>query len=146
MTADSHLAGRRCPSCRETKSLDEFVRNRGTKDGRGAYCRPCHNTRMKEIAERLYGGNKNFLLQRRYGLTRVQLDEMIAAQGGLCAICEERPAKHVDHDHTTGKVRAVLCFQCNRGLGKFREELPTFDRAAQYLIRYSSQTKPPHPA
>jgi hypothetical protein len=59
---------------------------------------------------------------------------MIEAQGGLCAICEgplERP--HVDHDHETGKVRGVLCFNCNGGLGKFADSADLLQRAAEYL-------------
>jgi hypothetical protein len=44
---------------------------------------------------------------------------MLAVQGGLCAICRAAPAAHVDHDPETGAVRALLCFNCNGGLGQF---------------------------
>ena len=101
---------------------------------------------MREIADRLYGGHKDFLLHRRYGLTRAELDRLIEEQGGLCEICQERPAEHVDHNHVTGKVRAILCFSCNRGLGKFKEDLTTLDRAIEYLIGHGKQAQPPHPA
>jgi hypothetical protein len=59
---------------------------------------------------------------------------MIETQGGLCAICEgplERP--HVDHDHTTGKVRGILCFNCNAGLGKFQDNVAVMAAAVEYL-------------
>ena len=46
---------------------------------------------------------------------------MLAEQGGLCAICKSAPAAHVDHDHATGAVRALLCFNCNGGLGQFKD-------------------------
>ncbi|MBV8387310.1 MAG: endonuclease, partial [Acidimicrobiia bacterium] len=42
---------------------------------------------------------------------------MLSAQGGLCAICRSRSAVHVDHDHYSGRVRALLCFNCNGALG-----------------------------
>ena len=55
---------------------------------------------------------------------------MLAAQGGLCAVCGDEPPPggikassrlHVDHDHATGKVRALLCTRCNRGIGYMRD-------------------------
>ena len=58
---------------------------------------------------------------------------MIEVQGGLCLICREKPAKHVDHDHATGKVRGILCFSCNRGLGKFEDDPSLLERAITYL-------------
>ena len=60
---------------------------------------------------------------------------MIAEQGGRCAICEEKPAEHVDHDHATGEVRGVLCFTCNVGLGQLRDDLAVIHNAALYLLR-----------
>ncbi|WP_396349631.1 endonuclease VII domain-containing protein [Geodermatophilus sp. DSM 44513] len=58
---------------------------------------------------------------------------MLAAEGGLCAICKTAPAAHVDHDHATGAVRALLCFGCNGGLGQFKDN-PTFLHAAAYYV------------
>jgi molybdopterin-biosynthesis enzyme MoeA-like protein len=54
-------------------------------------------------------------------------------QQGLCAICEAAPAKHVDHDHETGAVRALLCFVCNGGLGQFKDN-ETLLHAAAYCV------------
>ena len=58
---------------------------------------------------------------------------MIAAQGGVCAICQDAPAAHVDHDHATGAVRGVLCFNCNGGLGQFRDRTDVMRKAIKYL-------------
>lgn len=124
---------RRCPACKTTKPLEEFVRNRAAKDGRGAYCRPCHRVKMKEISDRLYGGHAAYLVKLRYGITAEEKARLIAEQDGLCAICRERPAKHVDHDHASGAIRGILCFSCNRGLGKFRDDPHIIRRAIQYL-------------
>lgn len=58
---------------------------------------------------------------------------MLAEQGGRCAVCAERPAEHVDHDHVTGKVRGLLCFNCNGGLGQFRDDPQILELAIEYL-------------
>lgn len=58
---------------------------------------------------------------------------MLAEQKGLCAICREAPAKHVDHDHATGRVRGLLCFNCNGALGQFRDRTDLMLRAVAYL-------------
>ncbi|MGW1805885.1 endonuclease VII domain-containing protein [Streptomyces sp. NPDC002078] len=58
---------------------------------------------------------------------------MIASQRGLCAICLAAPAVHVDHCHNTGRVRGVLCFNCNSGLGLLRDDPDAVRRAAAYL-------------
>jgi len=58
---------------------------------------------------------------------------MLADQGGSCAICRTAPAVHVDHDHETGAVRALLCFNCNGGLGQFRDDPVVLRAAADYV-------------
>ncbi|WP_327135523.1 endonuclease VII domain-containing protein [Streptomyces sp. NBC_01343] len=58
---------------------------------------------------------------------------MIAMQGGVCCICPTAPAVHVDHCHETGRVRGVLCLNCNMGLGLLKENPDRIRRAIQYL-------------
>ena len=127
------VPAKRCPTCKELKPLDEFPRNRSTKDGRAAYCKPCHNQRMREIAERLYGGNASFNRMRRYGISSSDVEEMVRRQGGVCAICGAEAPRHVDHDHKTGQIRGILCFSCNRGLGKVEDDVEVLRGALRYL-------------
>lgn len=124
---------KRCPRCKETKPRADFVSNRSQPDGLGSYCKPCHIQVIKAVADRLYGGRRNFLLKLRYGISEAQFEKLVRKQGGTCAICRKRPAEHVDHDHVSGKTRAVLCFYCNRGLGKFREDRRCIRKARGYL-------------
>lgn len=70
---------------------------------------------------------------RRYGLGADDVDAMVAAQDGLCAICRKRPPGHVDHDHKTGRVRGVLCSECNQELGNFRDDTAALRAAINYL-------------
>lgn len=72
----------------------------------------------------------------RYNLTPEQVEEMAANGCGICGTHEwngrhKRP--HVDHDHKTGKVRGILCSECNTGLGKFKDDLTLLRRAMDYL-------------
>jgi hypothetical protein len=58
---------------------------------------------------------------------------MFAEQDGLCAMCREAPAEHVDHNHAAGRVRGLLCFNCNGALGQFRDRADLMLRAFAYV-------------
>lgn len=127
-------AEKRCPRCGLLKPLEAFASHRAMRDGLQCYCRPCAaeylSTRCK--ACRAIEGRAGHL-KRSYGVTEEERDLMIAAQGGLCGICQEAPPEHVDHDHQTGKVRGVLCFSCNAALGQFKDRPDVIRRAAAYV-------------
>lgn len=72
-------------------------------------------------------------LKRSYGLTGAERDARVVAQRGLRAICLDAPAVHVDHCHKTGRVRGVLCFNCNSAIGKLGDDPEAARRAAAYL-------------
>jgi hypothetical protein len=121
-----------CPDCDAVKPHDEFPRTRASASGIATYCKPCHNARGKASKDKV-GGSRMYHLKRRYGVTAQEVQVLIAAQGGRCAICREAPAEHVDHDHETGRVRGVLCFNCNGGLGQFRDRQDVMAAAIAYL-------------
>jgi hypothetical protein len=93
---------------------------------------PCHNLRGRQSREKV-GGSRTYHLTRRYGITAAEADAMFAAQDGVCAVCRAAPAVHVDHDHRDGRVRALLCFNCNGGLGQFRDDPDVLRAAAEYV-------------
>jgi hypothetical protein len=76
-------------------------------------------------------------LKRKFGLTLEQYDQLLASQGGGCAICgappEPNTSLHIDHDHDTGAVRGLLCVRCNNALGQLREDSDLVRAAASYL-------------
>lgn len=90
---------------------------------------------------------KHHNLKKCYGLALKDYNAMGEAQGWLCAICGGKettkdkdggPRKMpVDHNHETGKVRALLCTQCNRGLGLFADNIQKLEAAAEYLRKHS---------
>jgi hypothetical protein len=74
---------------------------------------------MKANPEKTKQWSRRVVLKRRYGITPEQYDALFIKQGGHCAICPSVPKTrrlHVDHDHTTKKVRGLLCYRCNNFL------------------------------
>lgn len=127
-----------CPDCNAVKPLEDFVRNSGLPSGYAPYCKPCHNARGKLSRDKV-GGSRTYHLKRRYGITAEDADAMLAEQDGLCAICGVAPAAHVDHDHVTGAVRQLLCFNCNGGLGQFKDDPELLHRAAYYVALHTAR-------
>ena len=76
-------------------------------------------------------------LQRKFGITVEQYESRLEAQGGGCAICgrgePEGASLHVDHDHESGRVRALLCVRCNNGIALFDEDPDVLRLAADYV-------------
>ena len=88
---------------------------------------------------------RRHLFKKKYGITLEQYDEMLSAQEGKCAICRKQETVQqrgklfllsVDHNHQTGKVRALLCSKCNRALGFFDEKPRRLLNAAIYLLTH----------
>lgn len=83
------------------------------------------------------------VLWDNYKLTLEEYRQILDRQNGGCALCGKKEGKingkrilHVDHDHETGKVRGILCVQCNHGLGKFQDSVEILDKATAYLRRH----------
>lgn len=75
----------------------------------------------------------------KYGLTQASFAQLLEEQGGCCACCGATQANKkwsrlcIDHDHVTGKVRGLLCGNCNAGIGLFSNDPDALERAADYL-------------
>lgn len=80
-------------------------------------------------------------LRKYFGITVDEAEQLLHAQGGVCAICKlvitdrRGYSPHVDHDHVTGNVRGILCFNCNNGLGAFKDDIERLRSAIGYLER-----------
>ena len=77
-------------------------------------------------------------LMRKFGITLEQYNQMLAEQGGTCAICHAVPGLRrlaVDHDHATGTIRGLLCSECNKALGLLEDDPALLRQAADYLER-----------
>lgn len=134
----SRRPGGRGSYCQLVKPLDDFPRNRADSTGYANYCKPCHNARTRATKQRLYGGSREYHLRRRYGIGQKEFDVLLAAQDGVCAICVAEQPEHVDHDHVSGYIRGI-CFNCNGGLGHFRDDMTRMNKAITYLTATSRQ-------
>jgi len=79
--------------------------------------------------------------RRVYGITLVEYNALLEKQGGTCAVCHRPPGRlrlAVDHDHTSGKVRGLLCQACNQGLGFFKDHPNLLADAIEYLIPFQT--------
>jgi hypothetical protein len=82
--------------------------------------------------------DKEYSLKRNYGISQAQYDQMFQSQGGKCAICSRGDLKlSVDHCHSSGKVRGLLCTNCNTSLGGFRDSTEALLSAVQYLKQHA---------
>ena len=126
----------RCADCGQEKPAEEFPRKRTAKRGRHSYCKMCHNRRTRESVRRLHGNSRHYHLRQRYGLSAREVEVLKAAQGGVCAVCGERAAVHVDHEHDTRRVRGILCESCNGFLGAFNDDPELLRAAIDYLERH----------
>jgi len=150
---------KRCPSCRHTKTVDLFYR-KVTKTARGwAWDSKCIECRRSDC--RNYGSenrdirnarlrawrktnptaaarnDKKGRLKSKYGITAEQVEDMRSRQNGRCAICECKTTRlFVDHCHTKGHVRALLCQTCNTFLGWYEKKADAILRFQKYLLSH----------
>jgi hypothetical protein len=107
-----------CKKCGNEKAINQFALwYKNTGRARRRICMDCANFST-------------------YGITDQQYREMLVEQNGKCAICKKPPTDRrlaVDHCHTTGKVRGLLCMKCNTGLGHFEDNLKFLEEAQEYL-------------
>jgi hypothetical protein len=109
-----------CTNCKETKPLEDFHRSAKASDGRASWCKQCANAIHRTYRKRNYRpeDKRRWQLKTRYGLTPDDVDGMLKRQEGLCAVCSKILGKfHIDHCHTTGVVRGLLCHRCNVLIG-----------------------------
>lgn len=143
---------KKCSTCYEFLPLENFANCKGRPFGRHSYCKACRKVWYeankereraesrkwhKDNPERSKYNSRNCKLKKKFGLSFEDYQEMHLMQEGLCAICK-RPSQTeallaVDHDHITGKVRALLCASCNMGIGQFDENVERMEAAIAYI-------------
>ena len=134
---------KQCTKCLEWKPLAAYSKKnpKNRKPGIQPRCKVCcaqdtrsWNEANKETARERY-------LQKRYGISEQEYHARLLSQDNCCLICKKEfkdgpfgpDSPVVDHCHNKGHVRGILCNECNRGLGYFRDNPEALKRAASYL-------------
>ena len=136
-----------CKRCKVEKPKTEFNKNKNFKDGHAKYCRECTvelnaQNRQKRKADpeknsKYLLGQQDYHLRRTFGISLDEYNAMHASQGGVCCICQQPQSNGrklaVDHCHSKGHIRGLLCDLCNTALGKFNDDAHRLERAARYI-------------
>jgi hypothetical protein len=118
---------KKCPRCKLEILSKLFYRKPQNKDGLDSCCKKCAIIRQKEAS---------------YGVSEKWIEDTLDSQGGACAICKFVPSAKgrplgVDHNHSTNKVRGLLCDRCNMGIGHLKDSIETLKSAISYLEKYN---------
>jgi len=135
-----------CGKCKKIKPEDDFYDCASTVDGKEGQCKKCR-CKGSQKAYRKRGGktySSNRHLKQRYGLTLRDYELKLAKQDYRCAICNKHSDEfvqrmHVDHCHSTGKVRDILCVNCNQALGHVQENLTIAKNLMDYIKKYKEE-------
>ena len=134
---------KKCSTCKEVKSINDFNKNKAQKSGFCNECKTCSGIRKKnpKYKESRKKYVRDYHFRNEYGITAENRDALLVQQNHKCAICgiDEAVLKHklrVDHDHATGEVRELLCNSCNTGLGNYRDSIDLLSKAIQYLAKH----------
>jgi Recombination endonuclease VII len=155
---------KKCSRCLVEKDLSDFSIARKAKDGRSTQCRLCCSElakgyylkridRVRVTSKAWYEANKKHRLKVtrerelsvKYGMDSEKLFRMKEQCGDMCEICgkhsqETGKGLHIDHNHTTGITRGLLCFSCNSAIGKLNVDytIELLQNAIEYIKRTES--------
>lgn len=137
-----------CGRCKQWLPITSFARNTNKWDGLQERCRDCRKKHWDTVGKNtktippLEVRRKRSRTQviKSYGISEDEFNSMLKKQMNKCAICGTtnwgRPSPSIDHDHITGKVRALLCNRCNRTLGLAEDSSELLFKMVKYLRNY----------
>lgn len=133
-----------CTKCETTKPRSDFHRKSKAKDGLQHACKECNKAKVKGWQQDnpdywLTQNNRSDRISkqkraRKYGLTVEEVEALLVSTT-VCQICGREVNLYIDHCHETGRVRGLLCLQCNTSLGNFNDDVALLHRAIEYLSK-----------
>lgn len=126
---------RKCKKCGETKLVSQFYIKKCKANKHNRFNSPCKKCSDKN---RIDGYMKNYHIRRNFGLLPHQFKSMMESQDYKCAICGIHRDNYnkefaIDHCHNTGKIRGLLCTNCNTGIGMLQDNIEILNSAIKYL-------------
>lgn len=147
-----------CNRCLKIKKLDEFFADKSHSSGKYSICKSCkkeatykwrneNRSHYNKVARQWRKKNplncRGFNLKKKFGITYQEYENILKSQNNGCKICgsthQYKKALAVDHCHKTGKIRAILCDNCNKGLGNFQDSPALLEKAIEYLKSHKSE-------
>lgn len=128
---------KKCSRCKEIKSLSEFSKDKQHWSGHKSACKVCaskdfYTWKSKNLEKSRLSDRKRHYI-RTYDLTTELAEQLVQNRVGECCICGSVSPLVVDHCHTTGKVRGLICSACNSVLGYSRDNIKTLENSIKYL-------------
>jgi hypothetical protein len=144
---------RTCKECSQIKPHSEFPVCKECYDGIRPVCKECLYAKKKSRIQKPENYNKarasqrNSYLKKTFGITSEGYEELLKKAGGCCEVCGKTETYCrgklayfvVDHCHTTGEIRGILCHSCNRAIGQLGDSSDLVDKARRYLLRFEEK-------
>lgn len=126
-----------CNTCDSEKLLTEFTKSSRSAGGYSRRCRACSNSYTAKWARanpsKVKISKRKTVVRAKYGDVGMELHHKLAS-GAVCEACGERRNRMaIDHNHTTGQIRGILCSNCNTALGLLGEDFSRFTSLMEYL-------------
>jgi hypothetical protein len=136
------IGWKKCYLCKTIKECDSFYKSKTGAQKRRGECKQCSNNVTKnyqaKYPELKKTYDQNHRLKNIFGITIEQYTELGNKHGWKCCICEKTETENkrklaIDHDHSTGRIRGILCGNCNRGIGNLKDSVSLLQKAINYL-------------
>jgi hypothetical protein len=130
-----------CSKCGKEKSYIEFHKNKRQITGYHAHCKDCRSEYSKKHVKKLSEKSRQSRLKIKFGISDEDYKFLLKQQNFSCAICHKHENQinrklAVDHCHKTGKVRGLLCSNCNTGIGNLRDSTYLLFKSICYLLKF----------
>ena len=149
----AELTRKTCSRCKKAKQTSLFQKDSRALAGLSSKCKECIKERRQKQKEydkaywlkwsgkniaKLKERDRSYNLKRKFNMSTDDYQKMLEQQGGRCATCDKEKSSNgkrlaVDHCHTTGKIRGLLCNECNTSLGLLKENTDILQELINYI-------------
>lgn len=141
---------KKCTVCHTERLLSEYWENQMARDGRRTQCKSCWYKKRKQHRKDNPEKHLDYSLRTRFDITLDEYKSKLLQQRGVCVICGQPETAtsrgkvkllSVDHNHSNGQIRGLLCDKCNHLIGNANEDIAVLDSAIRYISFYDNIRK-----